>query len=71
MRSSVGHGEEETLVMILLEVLIFELLTIDGLPTGTLCAVMGQYITRSAKTREKQKEGVNSRHLSGYLRFHG
>lgn len=44
VRSSVGHRKEETLVMYLFEVLIFELFTVDGLSTGTLHGVMGQHI---------------------------
>lgn len=36
VRSSVGHGEEIALVVLLDKVLISKFLTIDGLSTGTL-----------------------------------
>lgn len=37
--TSVGHGEEEGAVVLQLEVLIGELLTIDGLASGALMLV--------------------------------
>lgn len=36
MTTSIGHRKEVRLVMLPGEVLVFELLTIDGLPTSTL-----------------------------------
>lgn len=36
VRTSVGHGQEERLVVGELEVLVGELLTVDGLSTGAL-----------------------------------
>ena len=49
VRTSVGHGEETRLVVIELEVLVGELLTVDGLAASTLIIVSINLIQRKSK----------------------
>jgi hypothetical protein len=55
--TSVGHGEETRLGMELLEVLVGELLTVDGLATSALyhCKLRSRYCRHSKRTLPRVK----------------
>lgn len=49
----IGHREEVWFVMLFYEVLVVELLAIDGLPTSTLCTNIDEYLLH-----HMEEEGV-------------